>query len=192
MQGAQHCKPVSQLVLTLPACSLTASSQGGRPAAVLLSADGTCVQTKRKIPTAAAPAGEHRYPCAYTADACKAPRNLPYPGHRLWGEGAALHHPGASSKAAGMLVAGCGRNFECQAVEHQMCSTPCTAFAGGLASPCVTQLVTSLSLSLALSTPFIAVLQETLKSVIAQYNASQLLTMREVSTATCSAKQAAP
>ena len=32
-----------------------------------------------------------------------------------------------------------------------------------------------------MSTPFIPVLQETLKSVIAQYNASQLLTMREVS-----------
>ena len=46
-------------------------------------------------------------------------------------------------------------------------------------------------MSLALSTLFTPVLQETLKSVIAQYNASQLLTMREVRTATLTAKQAA-
>ena len=72
-----------------------------------------------------------------------------------------------------------------------MYSTSCMAFAGGLALPSVMLPLTVLSLSLALSTPFTPVLQETLKSVIAQYNASQLLTMREVSTAAFAAKQAA-
>ena len=137
MQGEQYCRAVPHLVLTLLACSPTGWSR--RPALqncsdVAISRGRQCTyprqDAKGKILSAAAPAGEHWHSCADTADACKAPRNLPYAGHRLWGEGAALHHPGASSKAAGMLVACCGRSPECQAVKHHMCSTSCMFLAG--------------------------------------------------------------